>query len=51
MFKCLRWELNQKRKGLLYFHLPSDNRGGERNDPALLQGKGDFSMMGVGCGK
>lgn len=51
VLKCLRWELNQERKGSLYFHLPSNNWGGERNDSAQLQRKGDFSVMGVGWGK
>ena len=43
MCKCLRPEVNQKRKGSLYFHLPSNNGRDERDESALLQKKGDFS--------
>lgn len=38
VLKRLRRKLNERRRGSLSFHLPSDNRSAERNSSALLEG-------------
>lgn len=47
VLKCLRRNLNERRRGSLSLHLPSDNRSAERNSSALAGGR----VMGVGCAK